>query len=266
MFGTNRPGEEVLGITTVPDAADLPDGSIDLVMVCTPASANLELLRTCAAKGARAAFVTSAGYGEAGDDGPRRRGRAGRRCATSSGSCSPGPTARASSARRPSCAPRSWRRTRRPGASASPARAATSCPASSTCARASGVGVSAGPCRPATPPRSPSPTTSTTTPTTRRPPSAWPTSRASATAGRCSTASARRPRRKPLVLAQGRGHRGRRARRGQPHRRAGGRRQGVRRRLPGRRHHAGADGRGGVRGGRHVRHPAAAARARTSSC
>ena len=51
VYGTNRAGEEVLGITTVPDAADLPDGSIDLVMVCTPASANLELLRTCATKG-----------------------------------------------------------------------------------------------------------------------------------------------------------------------------------------------------------------------
>ena len=71
VYATNRQGEEVLGIASVPDAADLPDGSIDLVMVCTPASANLELLRTCAAKGARAAFVTSAGYGEAGEEGRR---------------------------------------------------------------------------------------------------------------------------------------------------------------------------------------------------
>ncbi|MET0324728.1 MAG: acetate--CoA ligase family protein [Ilumatobacteraceae bacterium] len=71
VYGTNLQGEEVLGIQTVADAADLPDGSIDLVMVCTPASANLALLRACATKGARAAFVTSAGYSEAGEDGKR---------------------------------------------------------------------------------------------------------------------------------------------------------------------------------------------------
>jgi acetyltransferase len=69
VYGTNLQGEEVLGIQTVADAADLPDDSIDLVMVCTPASANLALLRACAAKGARAAFVTSAGYSEAGEAG-----------------------------------------------------------------------------------------------------------------------------------------------------------------------------------------------------
>jgi len=39
--------------------------------VCTPASGNAEILRACAAKGVRAAFVTSAGYGEAGEDGRR---------------------------------------------------------------------------------------------------------------------------------------------------------------------------------------------------
>ena len=39
------------------------------MFVCTPAAANLELLRACARKGIRAAFVTSAGYGEAGEAG-----------------------------------------------------------------------------------------------------------------------------------------------------------------------------------------------------
>ena len=57
---------------------DLPDGEADLVFVCTPASANVELLRACARKGIRAAFLTSAGYGEAGGGGAPRRGRAGR--------------------------------------------------------------------------------------------------------------------------------------------------------------------------------------------
>ncbi|HEX2786087.1 MAG TPA: acetate--CoA ligase family protein, partial [Ilumatobacteraceae bacterium] len=66
VYGTNLEGEEVLGIRTVSDVALLPDGVIDLVFVCTPAAANLGLLRGCAAKGVTAAFVTSAGYGEAG--------------------------------------------------------------------------------------------------------------------------------------------------------------------------------------------------------
>ena len=51
MFGTNLQGEEVLGIQTVADIADLPDGAIDLVFVCTPAAANPDLLRACAAQG-----------------------------------------------------------------------------------------------------------------------------------------------------------------------------------------------------------------------
>ena len=69
VYGTNLSGEEVLGIKTVADIDQLPDNSIDLVFVCTPASANPALLRACAKKGVRAAFLTSAGYGEAGDEG-----------------------------------------------------------------------------------------------------------------------------------------------------------------------------------------------------
>ena len=69
VYGTNLKGEEVLGVSTVADIADLPDGAIDLVFVCTPASANPDLLRACAAKGIGAAFLTSAGYGEAGEEG-----------------------------------------------------------------------------------------------------------------------------------------------------------------------------------------------------
>lgn len=69
VFGTNLQGEEVLGISTVADIAMLPDNSIDLVFVCTPASVNPDLLRACAKKGIRAAFLTSAGYGEAGEEG-----------------------------------------------------------------------------------------------------------------------------------------------------------------------------------------------------
>lgn len=69
VFGTNLQGEEVLGIKTVADIAALPENEIDLVFVCTPASANPDLLRACAKKGVKAAFLTSAGYGEAGEEG-----------------------------------------------------------------------------------------------------------------------------------------------------------------------------------------------------
>jgi acetyltransferase len=71
VHGINLNEEEVLGIRTVADVAQLPDGEIDLAFVCTPASANPALLRACAAKGIKAAFLTSAGYGEAGEEGQR---------------------------------------------------------------------------------------------------------------------------------------------------------------------------------------------------
>jgi acyl-CoA synthetase (NDP forming) len=71
VFATNREGAQVLGIDTVTSIGDLPAGEADLVFVCTPAPANVELLRACADKGIRAAFITSAGYGEAGDAGRR---------------------------------------------------------------------------------------------------------------------------------------------------------------------------------------------------
>ena len=71
IYATNRDGAEVLGIATARDLAELPDGEIDLAFVCTPAGANPELLKACAAKGITAAFIASAGYGEAGDEGRR---------------------------------------------------------------------------------------------------------------------------------------------------------------------------------------------------
>ncbi len=75
VFGTNLEGGEVLGLPMVTSIDDLPAGAeIDLVFVCTPAAANPDLLRACARRGISAAFVTSAGYGEAGE-----RGRAAER-------------------------------------------------------------------------------------------------------------------------------------------------------------------------------------------
>jgi acyl-CoA synthetase (NDP forming) len=69
VHATNLEGERVLGVQTVRSVDELPNGAADLVFVCTPAAAVPDLLRACAAKGVRAAFVTSAGYGEAGEQG-----------------------------------------------------------------------------------------------------------------------------------------------------------------------------------------------------
>lgn len=69
LFPVNRDGVEILGAPTLRDVSEVPPGRADLVFVCTPAKANLELLRACAKVGVRAAFVASAGYREAGPEG-----------------------------------------------------------------------------------------------------------------------------------------------------------------------------------------------------
>jgi len=69
LFPLKLDGAEVLGAPTLPDLSAVPDGAADLVVVCTPNRANIELLKASAAKGIRAAFVTSAGYGESGEEG-----------------------------------------------------------------------------------------------------------------------------------------------------------------------------------------------------
>ena len=71
VYGINPQREEVLGVRTVGDVAEIPDGAADLVFVCTPPAVNADLLEACAKKGIRAAFVTSAGYSEAGPAGKR---------------------------------------------------------------------------------------------------------------------------------------------------------------------------------------------------
>jgi acetyltransferase len=71
VAATNLDGTPVLGVPTFPSIDELPDGPWDLVFVCTPAGANRDLLRACAKRGVRAAFLTSAGYGEAGAEGRR---------------------------------------------------------------------------------------------------------------------------------------------------------------------------------------------------
>ncbi len=69
VFPVNREGGEILGRQCLRDVSEVPEGAADLVFVCTPNSVNVSLLRACAARGIRAAFIASAGYGEAGEEG-----------------------------------------------------------------------------------------------------------------------------------------------------------------------------------------------------
>ncbi|HZQ59480.1 MAG TPA: CoA-binding protein [Acidimicrobiales bacterium] len=75
VFAVNRDGGSVLGVECLTDVGDVPAGAADLVLVCTPAAANEALLKECAAKGVRAAFVASAGYREAGAEGAEAEAR-----------------------------------------------------------------------------------------------------------------------------------------------------------------------------------------------
>ena len=70
LFAIKPDGAEVLGRETYPSVDAIPDQQADLVFVCTPNQVNVQLLRDCAKKGVRAAFVASAGYAESGGDGP----------------------------------------------------------------------------------------------------------------------------------------------------------------------------------------------------
>jgi acetyltransferase len=74
VYGVKPDGAEVLGRSTYTSVEDVPADSADLVVVCTPSKANVDLLRACAKKGVRAAFVTSAGYAEAGEEGRAAQG------------------------------------------------------------------------------------------------------------------------------------------------------------------------------------------------
>jgi acyl-CoA synthetase (NDP forming) len=71
VFATNVDGGEILGVTASPSVECIPDGAADLVFVCTPVRVNTDLVRECARKGVRAAFVMTGGYAESGDAGRR---------------------------------------------------------------------------------------------------------------------------------------------------------------------------------------------------
>jgi len=69
VFATHLERANVLDIDCLSAVDDLPDNSVDLAFICTPASTNAEILRACAKKGIKAAYITSAGYADLGAEG-----------------------------------------------------------------------------------------------------------------------------------------------------------------------------------------------------
>ena len=67
VFPVGREAGVVLDIDVLGSVDDVPDGAADLVFICTPPALNEGILRGCAARGVRAAFVAAGGYREAGD-------------------------------------------------------------------------------------------------------------------------------------------------------------------------------------------------------
>ncbi len=67
LFPINREGATCFGRPTYKTIAEVPHGRADLAFICTPNTVNEDILRACAGVGVRAAFVASAGYGEAAD-------------------------------------------------------------------------------------------------------------------------------------------------------------------------------------------------------
>ena len=222
VFATNREGAEVLGDRRRRRSIDdLPDGEADLVFVCTPAAANLDLLRACRQQG-RPGRVRRLGRLRRGrGGGPSGRGRAGR-----AGRRARDPAGRAERpgrhlARRRRCAPRSWRPYPPAGRIGVASQSGNFVSSFMNYAGHSGHRHQPGRQRRqlrggrrARLPR-----------LLRRRPGdrgrARPTSRASSTAGPSSTGMAGVAARKPLVLVKGGATVGRRPGGGQPHRVAG---------------------------------------------
>ncbi|MDX1646491.1 MAG: acetate--CoA ligase family protein [Longimicrobiales bacterium] len=64
----NPKGGEILGHPVLASVEDLPDG-VDLAVLCTPAAAAPELVRSCGRRGVAGAVVLAVGFGETGEEG-----------------------------------------------------------------------------------------------------------------------------------------------------------------------------------------------------
>ena len=66
VWAVNPRHADIDGSPCFAEIAALP-AAPDLAVICTPASVNESVVEECAARGARAVFVASAGYRESGD-------------------------------------------------------------------------------------------------------------------------------------------------------------------------------------------------------
>ena len=71
VFATNPDRPTILGVETLASVDEVPQGTADVVMVCTPPPTCPDILRSAANRGIGAAFIASGGFREAGGEGLR---------------------------------------------------------------------------------------------------------------------------------------------------------------------------------------------------
>jgi len=75
VFAVGRESGELLNQPVLSSIKDVPEGSADLLIVCTPVEANEELIRSAAQLGIKAVFMVTGGYSEAGEKGKEAENR-----------------------------------------------------------------------------------------------------------------------------------------------------------------------------------------------
>lgn len=75
VYPINPQARSVRGLRAWPSVAEVPDEQLDLAVVVVPAAAVADVLEECGAKGVRAAVIITAGFREAGGEGPAREAR-----------------------------------------------------------------------------------------------------------------------------------------------------------------------------------------------
>ncbi|WP_420638087.1 CoA-binding protein [Candidatus Poriferisocius sp.] len=71
VFATNPDRPSILGVQTRASVSEVPAGTADLVVVCTPTPHCADIVRSAADRGIGAAFIASGGFREAGAEGVR---------------------------------------------------------------------------------------------------------------------------------------------------------------------------------------------------
>ena len=71
LYPINRTAPQIMGKTAYPTLADVPE-KVDLVYIVLPQQHVEDAVKQCVAAGARAACIITAGFSEAGPEGPRR--------------------------------------------------------------------------------------------------------------------------------------------------------------------------------------------------